>query len=95
MKNTHRRHDISDRTWRILEPLLPGRKGSGAELQKTVDCSLTLFFGFFEQEPHGETSPQIMEIERIPPDVFVVRETKEPGKIYWNSWLQIPITNGS
>ena len=24
----HRRHDISDRVWNILEPLLPGRKGS-------------------------------------------------------------------
>ena len=24
----HRRHDISDYTWNILEPLLPGRKGS-------------------------------------------------------------------
>jgi len=25
---THRRHDISDRAWETLEPLLPGRKGS-------------------------------------------------------------------
>ena len=24
----HRRHDISDRVWNILAPLLPGRKGS-------------------------------------------------------------------
>lgn len=23
----HRRHDISDRVWKILDPLLPGRKG--------------------------------------------------------------------
>lgn len=23
----HRRHDISDHTWEILEPLLPGHKG--------------------------------------------------------------------
>ncbi len=26
-KNAQRRHDISDRVWRILEPLLSGRKG--------------------------------------------------------------------
>ena len=24
----HRRHDISDETWALLEPLLPGRAGS-------------------------------------------------------------------
>ena len=24
----HRRHDISDRVWELLDPLLPGRKGS-------------------------------------------------------------------
>ena len=24
----HRRHDISDKTWLLLEPLLPGRKGT-------------------------------------------------------------------
>ena len=26
--NSHRRHDISDQTWSLLEPHLPGRKGS-------------------------------------------------------------------
>jgi len=28
MPDTHRRHDISDETWKILEPYLPGRKGT-------------------------------------------------------------------
>ena len=28
MPKAHRRHDISDRTWGLLEPHLPGRKGS-------------------------------------------------------------------
>ena len=27
MTAAHRRHDISDRTWALLEPHLPGRKG--------------------------------------------------------------------
>ncbi|PHM44961.1 transposase [Xenorhabdus miraniensis] len=27
-KPTHRRHDISDRVWYLLEPHLPGRKGA-------------------------------------------------------------------
>jgi len=28
MERPHRRHDISDRVWALLEPLLPGRAGS-------------------------------------------------------------------
>jgi transposase len=28
MKESHRRHDISDQIWALLEPLLPGREGS-------------------------------------------------------------------
>ena len=28
MNYAHRRHDISDRTWNLLEPHLPGRKGT-------------------------------------------------------------------
>jgi transposase len=27
MKHSHRRHDISDSTWAVLEPLLPGKTG--------------------------------------------------------------------
>ncbi|MEK6735097.1 MAG: IS5/IS1182 family transposase, partial [Pseudomonadota bacterium] len=28
MKTSHRRHDISDKVWGLLEPHLPGREGS-------------------------------------------------------------------
>lgn len=34
MKNAHRRHDISDRTWSVLEPLLPGRRGGWGGVAK-------------------------------------------------------------
>jgi len=27
MTGAHRRHDMSDRVWSVLEPHLPGRKG--------------------------------------------------------------------
>ena len=27
MRASHRRHDISDEVWRLLEPHLPGREG--------------------------------------------------------------------
>lgn len=34
MKSAHRRHDISDRTWGVLEPLLPGRRGGWGGVAK-------------------------------------------------------------
>ena len=35
MKNrAHRRHDIPDRVWRLLEPCLPGRKGNWGGVAK-------------------------------------------------------------
>lgn len=33
-KPAHRRHDISDRTWKILEPLLPGKVGDWGGVAK-------------------------------------------------------------
>ena len=40
----HRRHDLSDRTWEILEPLLPGRKGSWEEKAKDNRLFLNAVF---------------------------------------------------
>lgn len=34
MPESHRRHDISDHTWSLLEPLLPGRSGSWGGVAK-------------------------------------------------------------
>ena len=31
---THRRHDLSDRTWTLIEPHLPGRKGGWGRIAK-------------------------------------------------------------
>ncbi len=36
----HRRHDISDRVWNILAPLLPGRNGKSYLLALLTDCGL-------------------------------------------------------
>ncbi len=41
MKNVvpaHRRHDISDETWALLEPHLPGREGACGVSLRTTDC---------------------------------------------------------
>jgi transposase len=34
MQEAHRRHDISDATWTLLEPLLPGRAGMWGRIAK-------------------------------------------------------------
>ena len=34
MKEDYRRHDISDRAWKLLEPLLPGRRGAWGRVAK-------------------------------------------------------------
>ena len=34
MKEDYRRHDISDRAWRLLEPHLPGRRGAWGRVAK-------------------------------------------------------------
>lgn len=34
MPSSHRRHDISDRTWALLEPHLPGQKGNWGGIAK-------------------------------------------------------------
>jgi len=44
MKKAHRRHDISNRTWRTLEPLLPGRKGQWGGVAKNNRLFLNAVF---------------------------------------------------
>lgn len=34
MKEDYRRHDISDRAWKLLEPHLPGRRGAWGRVAK-------------------------------------------------------------
>ena len=43
----HRRHDISDRIWKILEPLLPGRKGSWGGVAKDNRLFINAVFWIF------------------------------------------------
>ena len=47
----HRRHGLSDRTWEILDPLLPERKGFQKQLQ--TSCR-PLNRCFQEGKAHGE-----------------------------------------
>ena len=56
MKNVvpaHRRHDISDETWALLEPHLLGREGAWGVSPRTIDCLSMRCSGFCERARHG------------------------------------------
>lgn len=44
MNYTHRRHDISDRVWELLEPHLPGREGTRGVTARDNRCFLNAVF---------------------------------------------------
>ena len=54
----HRRHDISDRVWEILEPLLPGGKGKTGRPAKITAVSSTPCSGFCAPAPPGGICPR-------------------------------------
>ena len=53
----HRRHDISDRVWEILEPLLPGGKGKTGRRPKITAVSSTPCSGFAHRRPLAGSAP--------------------------------------
>lgn len=44
MQAAHRRHDISDRVWELLEPHLPGREGTRGVTARDNRCFLNAVF---------------------------------------------------
>jgi hypothetical protein len=60
MDASYHRHDISDQVWSLLEPHLPGQRGSGEESPRiTADLSMRCF-GYCEPERPGEICLPIM-----------------------------------
>lgn len=47
MKQAHRRHDISDKVWQLLEPHLAGRKGSWGGIAKDNRRFINAVLDFF------------------------------------------------
>jgi hypothetical protein len=81
--NTHRRHDLSDQTWALLEPHLPGRAGQalGVARRETIASLSTTFCGFCARARLGEICHQTMAAEATRTVVLSVGETKVFGEI--------------
>jgi len=47
MKATHRRHDVSDKVWKLLEPYLPGQKGAWGGIARDNRLFINAVFWIF------------------------------------------------
>lgn len=79
----HRRHDITDKVWNLLESRLPGEKGTGVELPKIIGDLSMLYFGLCEQGLLGGTFLQTMVIGATPIGVLFAGEIRVYGRSCW------------
>lgn len=86
MANAYERHDISDESWAKIELLLPGRKGTWGGNARDNRQFINAVFWILRTGGHlGVIYRQVMEIGKIPTDVFAAGATKEFGRIFlWN-----------
>ena len=82
MKPAHRRHDISDEVWNLLEPHLPGRAGTRGVTAKDNRQFVNAVFGFYGLALLCEIYLLIMVIGKIHIADFAVGEIRECGSIY-------------
>ena len=95
MEKSYRQHDISDRVWNLLEPLLPGRAESwGGVAQDNRQFINAIFFGFCALALPGETCRRITEIGKIHTDAFVAGGMRGFGNLFLKNWSMIPILSG-
>lgn len=65
MVAAHRRHDISDKVWDLLEPHLPGRKGSWGGLAKDNRLFINAVFWILRTGSSWRDLPQTMVVGAI------------------------------
>lgn len=94
MAGSHRRHDISDNVWGLLETHLPDREGARGVTACDNRNFLNAFFGFSEQVLRCEICPLTMGTGKILTAVFVDGEIVDCGKNYSKSSYLTPILNG-
>ena len=80
----HRRHDISDRVWEILEPLLPGGKGkTGRPAQDNRRFINAVFWILRPGAPWRESAPGLRGLEEHPPPLLPAGGTGTSGPGCW------------
>ena len=78
----HRRHDISDRTWKLLESHLPGRKGLWGGIARDNRTFINaVFWTMRTGAPWRDLPPTVTGATLTV--VLLDGETKEFGESYW------------
>ena len=80
MKASHRRHDISDKTWELLEPHLPGREGVWGGIAKDNRLFINAGSGFCGPVRRGGICRRIWAIGRMCSGGFAAGGIKGCGK---------------
>lgn len=96
MTKAHRRHDLSDKDWALLEPHLPGRAGQwgGVAEDNRRFASSTQCSGFCARALHGVTYRPFTVIGRTPIGASAAGAKRAYGKRYWNASLMSQATSG-
>ena len=77
----HRRHDISDRVWEILEPLLPGGKGKTGRPAQDNRCFINAVFWILRTgAPLAGSAPGLRGLEEHPPPLLPLAGPERLGR---------------
>ena len=95
MEAAHRRHDISDKVWKLLEPIFLAEKELEVLLPVIIESLSMQFFGSCEQVRRGEICHLIMGTGKIPIADFVHGEIAACGKDCSKFLFRSQILNGS
>ena len=82
-KLAHRRHDISDEIWALLEPHLPGRKGVWGGIAEDNRRFINAVFWILRTGRHGGIFRRSTEGGAIRTAVSYAGETRVFGRSYW------------
>ena len=81
MQPAHRRHDISDTTWTLLVPLLPGQAGMWGRIAKDNRLFINaVFLDSSSRSPLERSSPGLWRLEEYTPAVLSLARQRNLGK---------------
>lgn len=90
----HRRQDLSDQTWLLLEPLLPGCRGVWGGVAKENRLFLNAVFWILRSGASWRDLPRIMATGKTRTDAFAGGAIRVCGHSCWKRWSPSQTLNG-
>ena len=91
---THRRHDVSDKVWKLLEPHLPGREGTWGGKARDNRMFIMQFSGYYALAHLGVIYRLTMVIGRMCIADFAVAGIRAYGRNCWSYQSKVLILSG-